>query len=114
MDDTVTRDDTEGAGDRLIHAAMVPCHRTVEAFAADGESLLYSATRDEASALNRTATEIWELCDGTNTIEAIARALSQRYDIDEAYLLADVTATVTMFRTRGLVEVSGGAGDDAT
>jgi hypothetical protein len=113
MDGTMTDLDMDGAGDPLIHAAIVPCQRRVEAFASDGESLLYSAARDEASALNRTATEIWELCDGTKTIGAIARALGQRYGVDEAYLLADVTATVTTLRARGLVDVSRDPGDDA-
>jgi pyrroloquinoline quinone biosynthesis protein D len=90
---------------------MVPRQRTVDTFASDGESLLYNATRDEASALNRTATEIWELCDGTKTIRAIVRALSRRYDVDEAYLLADVLAAVTMFRNKGLVVLGGRAYD---
>lgn len=107
--DTVTNGATDGAGDLLIHAAIVPSQRRVEAFASDGESLLYSATRDEASALNRTATEIWELCDGTRSIGSIARALGQRYGVDAAYLLADVTAVVTTLRARGLVDLSGDA-----
>ena len=106
MDDTVTKDDSDGVGDLTIHPALVPRQRRVEAFASDGESLLYSAMRDEASALNRTATEIWELCDGTRTIGAIARALGQRYGVDEANLLADVTTAVTTLRARGLVDVS--------
>lgn len=106
MDDTVTKDDTDAVGDLTIHAGVVPRQQRVEAFASDGESLLYSAMRDEASALNRTATEIWELCDGTRTIGAIARALGQRYGLDEAYLLADVTAAVTTLRARELVDVS--------
>lgn len=111
MDDTVTDNDTDA--DLTIHAAVVPRQRRVEAFASDGESLLYSAMRDEASALNRTATEIWELCDGTRTVGAIAHALGQRYGIDEADLLADVTIAVTTLRSRGLVDVSH-AGADAT
>lgn len=114
MDDIVPNDNADGVGERLIHAALVPCRRRVEAYASDGESLLYSAMRDEASALNRTATEIWELCDGTNTVGAIARALGQRYGVDEAHLLADVTAAVTTLLTRGLVDVSPDAGDNAT
>jgi pyrroloquinoline quinone biosynthesis protein D len=118
-DDTVTKDDSDGVGDLTIHAAVVPRHRRVEAFGSDGESLVYSAMRDEASALNRTATEIWELCDGTRTIGAIARALGQRYGVDEADLLADVTAAVTTLRARGLVDIEfggrgrNGAGDEA-
>jgi pyrroloquinoline quinone biosynthesis protein D len=100
--------------DASIHAAVVPRQRRVEAFASDGEALLYSATRDEASALNRTATEIWELCDGTKTITAIARTLGERYGVDEAYLLADVMTAVTTLRSRGLVDLSGDPGDDHT
>jgi pyrroloquinoline quinone biosynthesis protein D len=105
----VTDGATDGAGDLPMHAAIVPCRRSVEALASDGESLLYCATRDQASALNRTATEIWELCDGTRTIGAIARALGQRYGVDDEYLLADVTAAVTTLRARGLVDLSGDA-----
>ena len=103
---TVTKDHIDGVGDLTMHAALVPRQRRVEAFASDGESLLYSAMRDEASALNRTATEIWALCDGTRTIEAIARALGQRYGVDETYLLADVMAAVTTLRARELVDLS--------
>lgn len=113
MDDSVIDDDADGAGDRLIHARVIPRQRMVEAFASDGESLLYSATRDQASALNRTATEIWQLCDGTKTIGAIARALAKRYGVDDSALLADVHAAVTALRARGLVDVSD-TGDDAS
>jgi hypothetical protein len=110
----VTDDATDGAVDLLMHAAIVPCQRRVEAFASDGEALLYSAAQDQASALNRTATEIWELCDGTRTVGAIARALGQRYGVDDACLLDDVTAAVTTLRARGLVDLSGDGGDDDT
>lgn len=108
MADTAMDDDTNRT---LILAALVPCQRKVEAFVSDGESLLYSPTRDEASALNRSSTEIWELCDGTRTVGAIARTLAERYGVDEADLLADVTAAVTTLRARGLVDLSGDAGD---
>jgi pyrroloquinoline quinone biosynthesis protein D len=70
--------------------------------------------RDEASALNRTATEIWELCDGTKTIAAIARTLGERYGVDEEYLLADVMTAVTTLRVRGLLDVSADPADDGT
>lgn len=98
--------DADIAGDPPLEAACVPCRRRVESFASDGESLLYSPARDEASALNRTATEIWDLCDGTKSIGAIARVLSQRYGVDQVYLLSDVTTAVATLRARGLVDVS--------
>ena len=105
---------SDDAGELRVHRAIVPCQRTVEALASDGEALLYSATRDEASALNRTATEIWELCDGSRNIGAIARALGERYGVDDAHLLADVLAAVATLRARGLVDLSGDPGDGAT
>lgn len=104
--------DVDILGDPPIEKASVPCRRRVESFASDGESLLYSAARDEASALNRTATEIWQLCDGTKSIGAIARALGERYGVDQAYLLPDVTTAVATLRARGLVDVSRDRGVD--
>jgi len=110
----VLENDPDGTRDLQIYPSVIPRQRrAIEAFASDGESLLYSSTRDEASALNRTATEIWELCDGTLTVKAIARVLGQRYGVGEADLLADVSAAVTTLRTRGLVDVTGDTGDDA-
>ena len=67
-------DGPDAAGDTIV-----PHRANVERFAAEGECLLYNPARDEASALNRSATEIWELCDGRLTIGAIARVLGERY-----------------------------------
>ena len=87
--------------------SMVPCRSHVDEFVSDGECLLYSAVRDQASVLNRTGTEIWELCDGTRSISSIARALAERYGVEEGLLLDDIAAAVSMLRERGLVEVAG-------
>ena len=50
-----------------------PRRVAAEEFVQDGECLLYSPSRDEASALNGTATEVWLLCDGRLTLSGIAR-----------------------------------------
>ena len=71
--------------------------------------MLYSPARDQASVLNRSGTEIWELCDGSRSIGAIARTLAERYGVDEGLLLGDIAATVSIFRERGLVEVAAAA-----
>lgn len=89
--------------------SMVPRRSSVDEFVSDGECLLYSAARDQASVLNRTGTEIWELCDGTRSIHSIARTLAERYGVDEGLLLDDIADAVSMFRERGLVEVTGAA-----
>ena len=86
--------------------SIVPRRSQVDEFVSDGECLLYSAVRDQASVLNRTGTEIWELCDGSRSIGAIARTLAARYGVDEELLVDDVASAVAMFRERGLVELS--------
>jgi hypothetical protein len=81
----------------------------VDEFVSDGECLLYSPARDQASVLNRTGTEIWELCDGTRSVRAIARTFAERCAVDEGLLLDDIAAVVSMFRERGLVEIAADA-----
>jgi hypothetical protein len=89
-----------------LDRASVPHTVPVEDCAADGECLLYDPARDQASALNRTATEIWRLCDGTRSIAAIARVLGERYGVDQGALLEDVLLAVSDFRARGLVRLA--------
>lgn len=102
----------DGSGDAPLDPTLVPRRAQVDDFVADGECLLYSAVRDEAATLNRTATEIWELCDGTRSIQSIARTLGDRYGVDEMALLDDVAAAIDVLRTRGLVDVTHEPADD--
>ena len=76
----------------------------MEEFSEDGEWLVYSAARDEATALNQTATEIWVLCDGTRDIGAITRVLADRYGVAPSLLVDDVARTVRALHEKGLVE----------
>jgi coenzyme PQQ synthesis protein D (PqqD) len=92
-----------------LDAAVVPRRVPVEDYAADGERLIYNAARDEASALNRTAGEIWELCDGTATIATIAAALGERYRVAADVLLSDVIDALAALMARGLVECHTGS-----
>ena len=93
----------------MADLSLVPRRSRVDEFVSDRECLLYSPARDQATALNASATEIWQLCDGSSSIGAIARTLAERYRVDEKLLLGDITAAVSMFRERGLVEVAGAA-----
>ncbi len=40
--------------------------------------------------LNGTAALIWEMCDGTHTVEEIAQTLAQRFHVDAARILPDI------------------------
>lgn len=93
---------TSGAG------ATVPRRLPVEDFASGGECVLYVPARDEACALNRTATEVWTLCDGARDAREIARVLGDRYGLDAALLVEDVSAVLAMLHARGVIELRHG------
>ena len=108
----VTDFERNSAGGVTFSRVTVPRRASVEDFARDGECLIYNAARDEASALNQTAAEIWALCDGVLSIGAIARALSERYGVDEGLLVDEVAQALLTLRTRGLVEFPGDPAPD--
>ena len=87
-----------------IDGGSVPRPACVEAFAQDGECLLYSAVLDQASALNRTATEIWQLCDGLQSAAVIAAVLATRYGVDAESMLDEVVGALGALHARGLIE----------
>src|SRR5215831_6837907 len=97
-----------------IDVTAVPRRCQVESFDSDGETLVYSAARDEASTLNRTATEIWSLCDGVRSVHAIAGALAGRYGVNAATLLPDVTSACALLAAKGLIEFERGDPDAGT
>jgi hypothetical protein len=74
---------------------------------------VYSSVRDEASALNTTATEIWQLCDGALSISGIAQVLGQRYGVDTGLLVEDVASALIALGARGLVEFPTGPAADS-
>jgi hypothetical protein len=108
--DRVGRRRRRDAADVHVDASSVPARAPADDFTSDGECLLYNPGRDEASALNRTATEIWQLCDGVRSIDGIARILGERYGLDRDLLLGDVTRALLTLRSRGLIEFPGGRG----
>jgi hypothetical protein len=68
----------------------------------DDESVLVTPS-GTTYALNATARAIWELCDGTTTIDELADAISAVFAIDRAAAIDDVTTTIDHLRTADLV-----------
>jgi hypothetical protein len=101
---TSAEDASAGKGDVVADGRSLPRRIAVEEFVEEGECLLYNPARDEASALNRTATEVWSLCDGRLTLSGIARVLGERYGVNDAMLLEDVARVLVALRARGLIE----------
>ena len=101
---TGAEDAGAGKEDVVADGRSLPRRIAVEEFVQDGECLLYNPSRDKASALNRTATEVWSLCDGRLTLSGIAGVLAERYGVNDTMLLEDVAQVLAALRARGLIE----------
>lgn len=68
------------------------------------EIMLYDPTADELHILNPTAQLIWELCDGTHSVEQITAEVRGKFtvaaDIDVA---GDVAQTLSEFANKKLL-----------
>ena len=71
-----------------------------------GEESVLVTPSGSTYALNPTARAIWELCDGTTTIDELADAISQVFAVDRATAAADVAATIEQLRSADLVTAS--------
>jgi hypothetical protein len=56
-----------------------------------------------AHELNPTARAVWELCDGTTTVDELIDAIRQVFSVEREVALADVTAVVDRLEAAGLV-----------
>ena len=66
------------------------------------EFVLLDSTSNLIHQFNRTASQIWRLCDRASP-ESIAGALAREYDVDEQQALSDVVRTLDAFRSLKLV-----------
>jgi coenzyme PQQ synthesis protein D (PqqD) len=52
--------------------------------------VIYDAVTSQAASLNETARLIWELCDGTRTVDALSAELAQHFEMP----VDEITASV--------------------
>ncbi|HEX9246430.1 MAG TPA: PqqD family protein [bacterium] len=71
----------------------------------DDELLVYVPRSEIAFTLNRSAVAIWELCDGTRTVEEITEELGQCLGRSRTTLLTDVMRGVNRLHELGLLEL---------
>ena len=69
----------------------------------DGEAVVYDEANGELHHLNPAATVVLSLCDGTRTVEEIASAVSEAFDLSPDHVLPDVRAAVERFGQAGLL-----------
>ena len=56
----------------------------------DGEVVLYDPSRDRVHTLNNTAAVIWQLCDGSRTIDELTVEMAELYEVDPGVVELDV------------------------
>lgn len=75
----------------------------------DKEAVIISPAENVVRMLNPTGSRIWELADGTHTLEHIAQVLSHEFDVDPDHARASVVAFVSELLARELVVLDGEA-----
>ena len=89
----------------MVHLETVPTRRErVLTQRADDELVLLDVDAGSYLALNEVGGRVWELCDGTRTIEAIVLAISAEFDAPLEVIEADVQALLKELAADGLVE----------
>ena len=70
----------------------------------DGEAVLYDDEGGDLHHLNRTATLVFGLCDGTGTAKELSIDLSQVFGVPVAEVEPQVRRLIREFRKAGLLE----------
>lgn len=69
----------------------------------DDEVSLYNPHDDSVLVLNLTASDVWRLCDGEQTLEEIVELISRTYRVKADSIREDVAAAVSEFVQAGFV-----------
>ena len=69
----------------------------------DDEVLVYDPVVDRTHRLNVSATRIWELCDGTRSLEDIARALTEQFEVAFETALQDARTVLEQLKEEQLL-----------
>ena len=80
------------------------CPRRAEGYSVeelDGELLLFNPADARVIALNQTAALVWNLCDGSRTVEEIGSLIAAAYPEATAEIPGDVAEVVSLFARHG-------------
>jgi hypothetical protein len=91
-------------GSEIVNTTVRPRCKCLDVYDLGDELLIYSSEQELGITLNHSSKQIWQLCDGTHTIEEIATLLSQQLGCVGDALLIDICNTVMQFHNLGLLE----------
>lgn len=91
--------------------SVVPVRKALDVQLTEDEELaLYDPSGAGLVVLNASSSAVWQLCDGTATLDEILAALIERYDADPVTLRADVWRTHGKLLELGLLETGATSG----
>ncbi len=69
----------------------------------NGEAVIISPAENVVRMLNPVGSRIWELCDGSRTIDQIATVLTEEFEVDRVHARQSVATFVTELAAKDLV-----------
>ena len=69
----------------------------------DDDLIVFNPTDESYYTLNRTAREVWELADGSRTVDGVVAHLAAEYGAEPADLHDDVAGIIAGLRETGLI-----------
>jgi hypothetical protein len=70
----------------------------------EGETIIFDRDGGVIHQLNRTASYIWERCDGQSTLADMAQQLAEAFDVEPTIAATDVVAIVKRLQQLHLLE----------
>ena len=74
----------------------------------DDEILLYNPTNNKTLYINKSASIIWQLCDGRQTVQEIVAMIQEAYPGNETELEDDIVTTLQTLVANNAVSLTGG------
>lgn len=71
----------------------------------DDRVVAFNPATGRAAALNETASQIWNLADGSRDEADVVRELARRYAVDPHTIKAGVLAAIDQLREEGLLHI---------
>lgn len=68
-----------------------------------GDISLYDPTSERVVVLNATASDIWRLCDGEQTLDEIIGLIATAYEQDPVEIRTHIETTVGQFASEGFL-----------
>jgi hypothetical protein len=78
-------------------------HPQIAARVFSGEAVIITPTENTVRMLNTVGSRVWELADGTRTVDEIAGVLTQEFDVDLPQAQASASQFVDELAAKGLL-----------